>query len=255
MNKVCLSTLILLCIVVYNVITQHKTLYIDWLLCKDKVYILINSHFEGQVALQWLLQNVYACDRFCVLIVVGGAPEEIMYEESNNVYRCHVKHNSIDFTGMIALLEHEKQLEQLMNGLPDRWFYMHDTCEISDCDLFATSCKQTIDTTKLLNTTSMNMGIYTYRDILANKPLLMQLRSTDMPNTQEIYNLKRNAIKHEDIIFHNLSTNSVLSSKETLKEEFSYPGSNVKRKIEVYKDIGLKKFKANWGQKGLVIDN
>lgn len=222
----------------------------------DHVYVLINSHNKSKVALEWLLRSVYSKtndSNLRILIVVGGAPNTTIYEETERnescprVYRCYVKHNSIDFTGMLALIEYQEEINKLMGEMPDRWFYMHDTCELEDYKRFANRFKETTKTTRLLTTQpSMNMGIYTHKDILKSKKLIMEHRSTNNPTVEEIHELKQRGVVDEDAVFKALQIGESMSGVDTLNERFSYPGSTVKRIIEVYRDVGLKKYKANF---------
>jgi len=223
------------------------------------VGILINSHINGNTALEWLLKSMNDV-KLRILVVIGGAKENICCKHvNNNVYKCYVKHNSIDMTGMICLLENNREIEQIMNGLPKRWFYIHDTCEITDRDLFVRRCIETKETTRLVTKRpSMNIGMYSYEDILRTKEMILKKKSKEKNMTrQEIEEQKKDVIRCEDMLFKKLMIKSGMSEVETLQEKFVYPSSNVQRIIEVYKDVGLKKYKANYCGLGgkVILDN
>jgi hypothetical protein len=118
-------------------------------------------------------------------------------------------------------------------------------------------CKKNNETIPLLKRDySMNMGIYTQDDILSQKDVIMKFRSTDNPKEDELINLKRKGIKTEDILFKLLKvSHNGLSSKVNVKGYHVYPGSNIKRIVEVYPQIGFQKYKANYGQPGLILNN
>lgn len=225
----------------------------------DEVGILVNSHINGSTALEWLLKSLKTVELKTLIIVGGSKENSCCIQIDNNTYKCYVKHNSIDMTAIIGLLENNKEIQDTMNKLPKRWFYIHDTCEITDCDLFVNKCIETKETTRLvINRASMNMGIYVYEDLLKNKEMILNKKSQEKEMTKrETENVKIDAIRNEDMLFKILSIKNGMSGVQTLKEKFKYPNSNVERIIEVYKEIGLKKYKANYSGLGrkVILDN
>lgn len=94
--------------------------------------IVINSHSKSNIALQHLLESlkendIYYCD---IIVVIGGHFNLNNYEitksenENENITYIRANHNSIDFTGLIALLELYK------NNISEYYVYLHDTCRI-----------------------------------------------------------------------------------------------------------------------------
>ena len=71
--------------------------------------IVINSHTKSNIALQHLLDSlkdneINYCD---IIVVIGGHYNLNNYEiiKDENITYIHANHNSIDFTGLITLLE------------------------------------------------------------------------------------------------------------------------------------------------------
>jgi hypothetical protein len=224
---------------------------------KNKCCLLIGSQVNGKVALDILVKSFGNNHNMNTLIVIGGSTEVQPCEKiRNNIYVSHVKHNSIDYTALIAVLEHLTTITKVMNFEPTTWFFMHDTCEFTNFDLFEQICRKNNETIPLLKYVSMNMGIYTQHDILSQKDVIMKFRSTDNPKDNELINLKRNAMKTEDFLFKLLNVrHKSLSSKINAKEGFHvYPGSNVKRIVELFPQIGFQKYKANYGRPGIILN-
>ena len=71
--------------------------------------IVINSHSKSNIALQHLLESLKENDiNYCdVIVVIGGHYNLNNYEitKDENITYIRANHNSIDFTGLITLLE------------------------------------------------------------------------------------------------------------------------------------------------------
>ena len=64
-----------------------------------------------------------------VLFVVGGHSRVQLLSTAPRMAELHVDHDIIDFTGLIAVLQHY-QLVSAQLGEFDTFFYMHDTCTV-----------------------------------------------------------------------------------------------------------------------------
>ena len=92
--------------------------------------IVINSHRNSLVALNHLLDSMQRHQEFyCFdyIIAVGGYYELKDYEVDHicNIHYIKCNHNSIDFNGLLAIIEP-------WNNKDDYYFYMHDTCRVGD---------------------------------------------------------------------------------------------------------------------------
>ena len=89
--------------------------------------IVINSHSKSNIALQHLLESLRENDiNYCsIIVVIGGYYSLSDYEitKDENITYIRANHNSIDFTGLITLLE-------LYNNTNEYYLYLHDTCKI-----------------------------------------------------------------------------------------------------------------------------
>jgi len=89
--------------------------------------IIINSHIKSNLALEHLLESLISINSsYEIIVIVGGYYNNIDYEIINKgkitFIRCN--HNSIDFTGLITLVE------LFYNNLNEYYLYIHDTCKV-----------------------------------------------------------------------------------------------------------------------------
>jgi hypothetical protein len=134
--------------------------------------IVINSHIKSNVALQHLLESlkqndIHDCD---VIVVIGGHYNLDTYEinTDKNITYIRANHNSIDFTGLITLLE-------LYSNTHEHYVYLHDTCKIGKN--FYNKLKSidltNVSSIKINKRFSMNMGIYSQTIINHFTPFLI----------------------------------------------------------------------------------
>ena len=140
--------------------------------------IVINSYIKNTIALNHLLdsmrkQNEFSC--YDVIVMIGGYYNNKCYEtyhsieKINNITYIRCNHNSIDFTGLITLLELYNKNEN------DHYFYLHDTCKIGNnfYKKLASIDLTNVSSIKLNKWFSMNMGIYSQKIINRFKDFLL----------------------------------------------------------------------------------
>ena len=93
--------------------------------------IVINSHINSDVALNHLLKSMKIQKKyydFNIIVMIGGYYNNTNYEikQHDNITYIHCNHNSIDFTGLIAIMELNN------NAINEYYFYLHDTCKIGN---------------------------------------------------------------------------------------------------------------------------
>lgn len=216
--------------------------------------IVINSHCKSNIALQHLLESLKENDiNYCeIIVVIGGHYNLSNYEitknenENENITYILANHNSIDFTGLIALLE-------LYNNINEYYVYLHDTCRIGK-DFYnkIKSVDLTNVTSIRINTRpSMNIGIYSQIIINNFEKFLLSTKNT---NEDECMKYKLNCIDNEDYIFKNDKNNIILENYNSLYHYHKYttgPSDYYKtgtmRIVEYYPNLDLYKIKANWG--------
>lgn len=203
------------------------------------MHILINSHRDSHAARTMLLESLRRNQEFddtSIIVVVGGCEREDRYTKDGLEWR-HVRHNSIDFTALIEAMH-------MSNNADETYMYIHDTCiveptfisKVNAIDM--TGCQ----TRRLHHTTSMNMGVYRqgylnqYRDSI---PMFM--------GTGDTMKDKQRCIDMEDWFFRHDPTCRVIGRglSRVLPQRDVY-NTGTMRISEVYDDIGLTKFKANW---------
>jgi hypothetical protein len=215
--------------------------------------IVINSHTKSNIALQHLLEsfkenNINYCD---VIVVIGGYYNLDNYEiiKNEDITYIHANHNSIDFTGLITLME-------LYNdNINEYYVYLHDTCKIGNN--FYNKIKSidlnNVSSIKIKNCNSMNIGIYSQRIINDFKDFLLSKKNTNENECMKYKSINFN----EDYIFNNDKNNILLDNYN----DYIYTGptdyynTGTMRRVEYYPNIDLYKIKANWGQGTWTLNN
>ena len=218
----------------------YKKYTFDFLQIVNKYIIVINAVSLDDPASIKILNSIPS--NICTILVTQGIGDITLIK--NNIINLVVPHNSIDFTGMIAILENDFLQEKLVNSII---FYTHATAEFGPnfFNLFKPHFTQ-----MLTRKPSMNIGTYEYNKLQSIKSFILNFKSSDYPSREEIIELKLNAIKQEDIIFTILKVDNVYCEKNKIKIE---PPSDVyntgtQRITEYYTTLDFYKFKANWGQ-------
>ena len=215
----------------------------------NKIKIVINSHKSGTIALNKLLDSLKKCDEFknySIIIFIGGYydNDDGYYENKDeNITYVYCNHNSIDFTGLISILEYLPKKDEY-------YFYLHDTTvvgpsflkNLNDIDL------KNVTSMRLRPKVSMNMGIYSNELIHNSRDILNEFKNTD-ENKLQYY--KNKGVNDEDIIFNNDNNSKIINNKDnfvSVSEPYDYYNTGVMRIVEYY-NIDLYKIKANWESK------
>lgn len=207
--------------------------------------IVINSHNKSQIALNHLLESMKKHEDFNtydVIIAIGGYYDYPDYkiEKIDNITYIYCNHNSIDYTGLIALYE-------LYRDNDEHYFYLHDTCRVGDN--FFKKLKSIrlngVAHVKLNRNFSMNMGVYGQNLINKFGYYLLTKKNTDESRCMEF---KKKF--EEDYLFNHSSEGYVLDNYNgwNYTGPTDYYGTGVMRIVEYYPNIDLYKIKANWGQ-------
>ncbi len=221
---------------------------------------LINS-FYNQNANDYIIENTD------ILVVLGGS-SHIYFEKRDKYCVLGIPHNSIDFTALIAVIEHVYTLIDHNFLIPDYWFYLHDTCELGPS--FLKLLKPHIDTLYLYNycikpltyIKSMNIGIYKYTFLLNKKNMILQLRSSDYQNNDQIQYFKKLGVSAEDFLFkydydehsykHSFTPHYMNDRIINLEDKkIIYENSNTLRITEYFPVLDFYKYKANWELKNI----
>jgi len=187
-------------------------------------------------------------------LIDSGIPKENIYffigghdtyESVNNKYNINLyksSHNSIDFTGLISVLD--------LKIKADYWFLLHDTC-MAGKNFFTEISKVNLnsDTIALTsNNRSMNMGAYSEQHIHNNKEKLNSYRGSSSID-YNIQKLKKKLIDEEDIFLLSKDKHSFSKVERKIIDSNNIYDSSVKRITEYFSDIDFYKMKSNWKPK------
>jgi hypothetical protein len=209
--------------------------------------IVINSHNKNSVALQCLINSIIACNEYKnyeFIVVIGGYyTMDVDYGiKKDNIFTyIFCNHNSIDYTGLITLLD------IYSDNVGEYYFYLHDTCMIGK-DFF--NKLNAIDLTnvssvRILKVQSMNIGVYSQKVINEFREFLLSRKNTDESKCMAF----KNSAEGEDYIFNNDANNFTLAADGYYAFEPSdFYNTGTMRRVEWYTNIDLYKIKANWGQ-------
>lgn len=180
-----------------------------------------------------------------IYFFIGGYNNynKIYNKDNINVYE--VPHNSMDFTGLISVIE-----LGLIND-SNYWFLLHDTCYVgSEFNNILKSKIYHSDAVILTNDGfSMNIGLYKNTYIENKSSEILKLKNIDY-TVDGLMNHKRVLINSEDIFIKNFKTNFYLNSKPRITTNAdNFYQNNIKRICEYFPDIDLYKIKANWNLK------
>ncbi len=187
------------------------------------------------------------------LINSGVSPEDIYFfiggyegeyrklDGEYNRYTC--PHNSMDFTGLISLIE--------LNIESDYWFLLHDTCYVGD-KFYKTVTEYPYEDKKYIsldNELSMNMGAYRWDYIQEKKQDIIRYKNT----SDSLQEYKSLLIMDEDIFFRP-SVHHFNVSRRQSSDPTDYYNNGTDRIIEYFPNIDLYKVKANWCLKDIYVN-
>lgn len=207
--------------------------------------VVVNSFVNSTAVSRLLLQ--LSTLNISTVHVSGGEKQTFWYRVSRNVQRLDVRHNSIDNTGLIALLEHPRVLDN-----HSKFFYLHDTTMVTDLFRRKLAAYNSDMTCALRSGPSMNMGIYNSMDLQSVRQQLLSMRSTDQPNLSESQSLKKRCVSLEDLAFEQIFKHRrrcFLTSRVNISRANMFVWSSTKRRCENYTEWGILKYKANWNIK------
>jgi hypothetical protein len=220
--------------------------------------IVINSNKNFTKALDKLLSSLENCKEYNdynIIVCIGGYYElnnnyEILKLKDNLMY-IKVSHNSIDFTGLITVLENEKLFDNY-------FFYLHDTCVVGTnfLKILKEVSLENITTYKIKLRSSMNIGIYSLPIIKKNSDFLLKQKNLDKSNEMT---KKKSGVSLEDYIFKNDNNVKVLNNPSgehiSRSKPIDYYNTGTMRVIDYYDGIDLYKIKANWKSNNLTLNN
>lgn len=192
-----------------------------------------------------------------IVVVMGGCEEASFVKEdmgpgSGSYYALETTQNSIDFTALIAAVEHKDLMG--VDFLPTHWFYIHDTCEWGEN--YYERIEPHIQTLRMNKPLTwrytMNIGIYAQKFLEEAWEELREVRSAEFPCAEEVQHLKRMGVGWEDRFFRRQHDEPFVHWTDptrgivTIPPRVIYEGGNVMRITEYFMVVDLYKYKANW---------
>jgi hypothetical protein len=172
-----------------------------------------------------------------VIAVVGGY-EEYVVRKRGTYTILHAPHNSIDFTGLVAILDLD--LVQYAS-----YMYIHDTTRAGPRFVQCVLDLPPDIKSASFRFPSMNMGLYSRSVVYESKDLIESFRNTD---DTAVSRCKSRCVEMEDCVFKaHIKDHMFLSSSLPVVQGHPTPyygGSS--RLVEYYPDMDLYKIKANW---------
>jgi len=167
---------------------------------------------------------------------IGGFTHNKQINTNPNIYE--VNHNSMDFTGLISVLDFDLKA--------DFWFLLHDTVYVGKSFYNKIlSYDYNFDTISLTrNGKSMNMGAYKQSYLESIRNLLMGHKNQNY-DLDSIHDTKRKAVSTEDCFIH-IPKRNFYTANIRYEGPIDFYKNNVPRIIEHFDDIDLHKIKANW---------
>ena len=178
-----------------------------------------------------------------IYFIVGGYDkvEEFATDEGVNFIR--VNQNSIDYTGLIAVVEE--------NIKADYWVLLHDTCYIGP-NFYPTILNYNYNGTpavSLSSDLSMNIGAYSWKYLQEVKEDLLQYRNRDF-SPEAIQFWKQKGILDEDkFLSAHRSANHYTTSTRVSSGPVDIYKTGVPRMVEYFPGVDFYKVKANWYNK------
>lgn len=203
-----------------------------------KVRFAISSHnsfYKGTypIITNSLLNSGVPADD--IFFFIGGNAKYKKIDNQINLYE--VDHNSIDFTGLISVLD--------LKLSSDYWFLIHDTCYVGE-NFYKKIQDFTYNTDviKLSSGISMNMGCYHQNYLTSIKKELISYKNQNL-DFDSLQTLKCKLIQNEDC-FLNIPNHSYFSANNSVEGPIDFYNNGILRIIEHYNDIDLHKLKSNW---------
>lgn len=229
------------------------------------MFILINSHIRNIEAQRVLLESIPATLHSRTVVAVGGCNSTERLFQQGGVWYLQVQHNSIDFTGLVAVLEHRDLLQHALGPSIAGAFTLHDTMSFGKrtAEILANMSLEELNSTRALTgsarsdkyQSSMNMGFYTLDALDSVARELLHWRGPTDGNPLAELAAKKHQIGTEGSLFLSISNtcngtciaSSFCRHAITLPNyTFQYDGSKHIRRVLYFPELDLYKYKANF---------
>ena len=210
----------------------------------SNVKFLVNSTesygFKNTVLPRLIASLRTQIDAADIVVVVGNSTTEGV-ESLSDYTLVKVKHNSMDFTALIGVIDNQSNL----GTLPDYWFYMHDTC-LAGANFISNLNTKTINSDIRVHWTS-NLGIFRNSTLLSNSSLINSYKSSDNPNYIEDRVNKYKSACDKKKIFETINCRSDLCSEmPVISPNTTAIYNNVQRQTIYFEELDFYKYNSNF---------
>jgi len=186
-----------------------------------------------------------------VFIVITGGYDKFKISKEMNIINIEINHNSIDFTGIISLIEilddYTGEYREFFNF--DNFMYLHDTCKMGPNFLDIINDLKLIENESYsFEFPSSNLGIYSTKFIMSIKDKILELKNISN-EFSDLQHYKHLGVPMEDFIFKKNSQHKFLNFETTISEPKDIYTHGIERIVIYYKHYDLYKYKANWSYK------
>jgi hypothetical protein len=183
-----------------------------------------------------------------IYVFVGGFNRHIKLPNDYGVNIFGVAHNSIDYTGLISLIE--------FNLVNDYWFYLHDTCYVG-LDFYNKiknyNYPAVFSSVSVTDGPSMNMGLYSWSLLEKRKKDILNKKNRDYSVAKTLDWKKRGVFWEDEIIGRGgpfyYCHDSRVDRGQNREEYNNIYKTDTRRAVEYFIDLDLYKVKANWSLK------
>lgn len=206
----------------------------------NKIGFVISSHIGSYIKTYKSLiddfrnNNINLTD---VFFYVGGFNKK-SNEDLDGLTIRKVNHNSIDFTGIISLLEDDVHNDYT------HFFFLHDTVRLGKNFYFNVKRNNYNNAKLTSDNLSMSMGLLSKDYINLKTNEIFSMKNSDY-SRDSINKFKLLAVLSEDLLFKDIKE-SFNKSRRIITGPIDYYNTGTLRIVEYYPDIDLYKIKANW---------
>jgi hypothetical protein len=180
------------------------------------------------------------------IFVIEGGHEQRTIEEKDTYTHIFTNHNSLEYTGLIDIVEYEM--------VSDYWFNIHDTCKVGKNfkKLLYNIPNNLPEKIALRSHPSMSIGSYKYEYLIKHRQRLLDIKNTDY-SRESLQHWKQKGIGMEDYMLYKLQdvdtfryNPEISDSGWNIIDGEDWYQTNIKRRIEYHPTLDLYKSKSNW---------
>lgn len=180
------------------------------------------------------------------IFVIEGGHEQRTIEEKDTYTHIFTNHNSLEYTGLIDIVEYEM--------ISDYWFNIHDTCKVGKNfkKLLYNIPNNLPEKIALRSHPSMSIGSYKYEYLIKHRQRLLDIKNTDY-SRESLQHWKQKGIGMEDYMLYKLQdvntfryNPEISDSGWNIIDGEDWYQTNIKRRIEYHPTLDLYKSKSNW---------